>query len=298
MGYTASQTEPLAQRLVANLPGLNINLARSWIGAESGGNNNPLGVTATLGSGQPIGQMISAKTYLVKYPTPTAGIDAASALLKSPSMSWAYGGVVKAINGGTTAQQASALIASPWNVTNSPYYRRVFTAAGLLSNTTKTTPTPTKTPTTTPGSSGGTGGNVGSDAYPPVAKAVTLTTDQWNAVIASLTPGTRYISASNAQDIINAARKQGLTLTVADLTPFYGKSVSSLRDSLAAKGTIPAADPSGGAITAIGNTVSGLAFWSNPTRLLYIVGGMLMIVAGGFIMLRSNGVVPKVVPVA
>src|ERR1035437_6000999 len=139
MTYTVSQTEPLAQRLVSNLPGLDINLARAWITGESGANNNPLGVTATLGSGQPIGQMISARTYLVKFPTPQAGIDAAAALLKSPSMSWAYGGVTKAIATGTPAQQAQALIASPWNVKDSPYYTRVFTAAGLLNKT--TTPT-------------------------------------------------------------------------------------------------------------------------------------------------------------
>src|ERR1035437_11134209 len=122
MGYTASYTEPLAQRLAADLPGLNINLARSWICAESGANNNPLGVTASGGSGQPVGQMISTNTYLVKYPTQQAGIDAAAALLKSPSMSWASAPVLTAIKSGSAATQAKAVIASPWYTSGSPDY--------------------------------------------------------------------------------------------------------------------------------------------------------------------------------
>ena len=177
MSYTASQTEPLAQRLVANLPGLNINLARAWIGAESGANNNPLGVTASAGSGQPVGQWISPTTYLVKYQAPQAGIDAAAALLKSPSMSWAYGKVLTAIKGGNYTQQAHALIASPWNKPGSPYYTRVFTAAGLIAPN----QTPPQTSTVAP-----------KPATTPVATATPvpggLTLQQWIANVKKRSP--------------------------------------------------------------------------------------------------------------
>ena len=115
MTYTAAQTAPLAARLVQDLPGLNINVATVWITAESGNNNNPLGV------------MVNGK--LAQYATPQAGIDAAAARVKTLSY---YTGIVASLPGGNARQQAMAIIASPWNVPNSPYYTRIFTAAGLL----------------------------------------------------------------------------------------------------------------------------------------------------------------------
>jgi len=131
MGYTAAQTNVLAQRLVKDLPGLNINVARAWIQAESGGNNNPLGMTAQRGSGAPVGQWISANTYLIKYATPTAGIDAAAAHLKTSTY---YHGIIGSLASGSASQQAMAIIASPWNATNSTYYANAFSKAGLLGN--------------------------------------------------------------------------------------------------------------------------------------------------------------------
>lgn len=143
MTYTAAETEPLAQRLVKDLPGLNINLARAWIKAESGANGNVLGTTHTGANG---------KAVLDKYPTQIAGIDAAAQRIKTLSY---YKPFYKTItSGGNVRQQALALIASPWNHPGSPYYTKVFAAAGLLGGPIKSTggggvglPNPIKTVT-------------------------------------------------------------------------------------------------------------------------------------------------------
>lgn len=127
MTYSTAQIEPLAQRMVQALPGLDIRLARVWIQSESGANNNPLGVTSVQGG----------VSKLNSYPSPFAGIDAAIALIKNSSY---YSGIRKAIAGGSISDQAKAIIASPWNARNSPYYTRVFTNAGFLGTTSTTTP--------------------------------------------------------------------------------------------------------------------------------------------------------------
>ena len=354
MSYTTSQTEPLAQRLVANLPGLDINLARAWIGAESGANNNPLGVTASRGSSAPVGQWIGTNTYLVKYATPQAGIDAAAALLQSPSMSWAYGKTAQAIKTGDATAQANALIASPWNTPGSPYYKRVFTAAGLLKPSTAlpqtstvapkvtVTPKPTVTPTATttpvPGGltlqqwianvkkrspnasasavlatakkdfdaqqkaySGGFGGHtpepvaapgIGFGGHTPEPVAVATAPKFDLPTLLGLPPDTK-VTVSNLFSMrlkIAALVKNG-TLTQAQAdninTVLVGLSMTpgSVLD--------PHAGQLGGTtIDSTGASPTGLpdiGFWANPTRLLYVVGGLMLIVAGGWIMLRNNG---------
>lgn len=128
MGYSDAEVEPLAQRMVALLPGLDIRLARVWIKSESGANNNPLGVTASKGSSAPVGQYIGPSTYLIRYPSREAGIDGAVALIKRSSN---YAGI-RASLGQPVNVQAAAVIASPWHARNSPYYTKVFTQAGLL----------------------------------------------------------------------------------------------------------------------------------------------------------------------
>jgi hypothetical protein len=122
VGYSDAEVEPLAQRLVSQLPGLDIRLARVWIKSESGVNGNPLGVT----------HVENGVSKLNTYATREEGIDAAAALVKRSNN---YAGIRSAIAGGNLRQQALALIASPWNARNSPYYTRVFTAAGLLGAT-------------------------------------------------------------------------------------------------------------------------------------------------------------------
>lgn len=223
--YTNAQIEPLAQRMVQQLPGLDINLARVWIRAESGVGNNPLGVTSVQGR----------ISKLNTYSTPIAGIDAAINLLKSSSY---YAGIRTAISSGSVTDQAKAIIASPWHSRGSPYYTDVFTKAGFLSSTSPipgggaSTPITQLPSITTPGSS------VTQD---------TLTADQWNAVIAELHSkygwtSIQKISATNFADVVAAAKTQGLDLSNLDWTQFYGKYVSDLRDNLSTRGIIPGAN--------------------------------------------------------
>lgn len=119
MTYTAAETEPLAERLITDLHGMHIEVARAWITVESGIDNNPLGVTIIDANGNRV---------LASYPTQLAGIDAAAVRVKTNPV---YSGIMGSLDG-TIKDQALAIIASPWNVRNSPYYRREFTAMGLL----------------------------------------------------------------------------------------------------------------------------------------------------------------------
>ena len=299
MTYTAAQTEPLAQRLVSNLPGLDINLARAWITGESGANNNPLGVTASIGSGQPVGQMISATTYLVKFPTAQAGIDAAAALLKSPSMTWAYGGVTKAIATGTPTDQAKALIASPWNTPGSPYYTRIFKAAGLLGGTSTATPTVTNT-------SGSATGVI--TAQPGGLTDAVKGTVSWLIGYGAGSPGVR----SNTATLGNAGLTQTMIDTITGDIPLDNPNRSTIISGLQSQigqpvntVKVPANwtdTPTGGwqnfwggqagtngSGGGLGNSGIGAGqWWTNPTFILYAIGGLIMIVAGGFILLRQK----------
>ena len=376
MSYTASQTEPLAQRLVANLPGLDINLARAWITAESGAHNNPLGVTAQAGSGQPVGQWISPTTYLVKYATPQAGIDAASSLLKSSSMTWAYGKVLTAIKGGSPTAQAQALIASPWNTRGSPYYTRVFTSAGLLNGSLPQTSTVAPKPATTPVATAAPvpGGltlqqwiaNV-KKRYPNSSASSILktATNNFNAQQSNYKPndtatptpqggsGPGYITAQGTGTAISetiSTTTDAVKGTVSWLLGYGKGSPGFLGNSSGATpltqsmidtitGDIPVDNPNRAAIISglqsqigkpvntvkvpsnwtdtpsggwqnfwggqagangsgggLGNSGIGAGqWWTNPTFILYVVGGLLLIVAGGFIMIRNTGATKTIV---
>jgi hypothetical protein len=178
VGYTDAQAEPLAQRLVADLPGLNLALARVWIKAESGVGNNPLGVT----------HVVAGKTVLMTYATPTAGVDAAAALVKGSAN---YAGIRASLSG-TARQQAMAIIASPWNAPGSPYYTRVFTAAGLLGSVPQTVP---------------------HVQLPATATAVSASTDRIAALQAAIATQTRNVQVNLAAGKTAAAATDQATLT-------------------------------------------------------------------------------------
>lgn len=117
MAYTAAKIEQAAQLLIKALPGLHIEVARAWVTAEQGDNNNVLGLT-------------DANHVLYKYPTLAAGITANAKWVLNPASP--YGGIRASLKGGSIAVQGKAIIASGWNVRNSPYYTRIFTAMGLF----------------------------------------------------------------------------------------------------------------------------------------------------------------------
>lgn len=117
MTYSPGRIEPLARELCADLPGFHLEVAREWIRAESGANGNVLGVTENH--------------VLMTFPSDAAGITAAADRVRRLV---AYAGIRASLRGGSIRDQALALIASPWNHPGSPYYTRLFTAAGLLAN--------------------------------------------------------------------------------------------------------------------------------------------------------------------
>lgn len=120
MSYTAAHIAEVAARLVHDLPGLHYAVARAWVSAEQGANDNPLGTTHTGPNGQAV---------LDTFSSWQAGIDYAADSIKT---SHHYGGIRATLKGGSVRDQALAIIASPWNTPGSPYYTRVFTKAGLL----------------------------------------------------------------------------------------------------------------------------------------------------------------------
>lgn len=105
--------------LVAGIPGLHADVARAWATAEQGVSNNILGVTYTGPDG---------RQRLRAYPTLLAGAQGAYWLLTHDPYPGAYAGVRAALAGGSSAQQAAAVIASPWN---HPYYSAGAGAAAL-----------------------------------------------------------------------------------------------------------------------------------------------------------------------
>jgi hypothetical protein len=102
----------------------------------------------------------------------------------------------------------------------------------------------------------------------------TYTADQWNAFIAVLHQAgvTRMIGPENVDRVRSAAASSGIDLSGVNLADFYGRSLSDLRDALAAKGTIPSASvvPD---VTGIVNAVMG------GVGGLLVGGGLLVVVA-------------------
>ena len=94
-----------------SLTGLNKDVITQWVSLEKGVNNNILGVTSG--------------GALKKYPNQSlAAIDTAALINRSSN----YAGI-RASYGKTSAQQARAIIASPWHSTSATgYYQRGFSS--------------------------------------------------------------------------------------------------------------------------------------------------------------------------
>lgn len=74
-----------------------------------------------------------------------------------------------------------------------------------------------------------------------ITSSTTANANQWNSVIACMPSGTRYLSATNAAQLQACAAKYGVPLP-ADLSQYYTRTMSDVRDALASAGTIPAAN--------------------------------------------------------
>lgn len=135
MPYTTAQKTYAARLLCAQFPRLHFGVARTWVTAEAGADNNVFGVT--------VGGVLQ------KYPSVAAGVRAAADRLRSLDI---YRGVIEAFNaphtqssgcppyGSHASRQATAICRSPWNTGVaglkaqggiSRYYARIFRDAGF-----------------------------------------------------------------------------------------------------------------------------------------------------------------------
>jgi hypothetical protein len=231
MSYTPAEIAQAAALLVQRIPGLTPVAATTWVTAEQGDNNNIIGVTYMAGGQQ----------HLYQYSTLAQGALAAGNLWGARIYA-PFRAAVAATS--DPAKQLQAIAASPWN---HPYYTSA--RSGFPAAIARLTgqPAPALTTAAAVSPAGGSSGGGTFQAGPPVTPGAsgggtTFTTDQWNAVIASLPPGTRYLSATNVGLLKASAAAQGIDLSGTDLTKFYGQSISALRDALAAKGIIPGAN--------------------------------------------------------
>lgn len=94
---------------LASDTGLHKDVITQWVSLEKGVNNNILGVTSG--------------GHLVSYPNQSLAAAATARLINTSSY---YAGI-RASYGGTSAQQAKAIIASPWHSSSATaYYQRGF----------------------------------------------------------------------------------------------------------------------------------------------------------------------------
>lgn len=98
MTYSAAHAAEVGQYLYS-LTGIAPTVGTAWALDESGAGNNPYGVTDGAG-------------HLYTYPTWQAGVSAAAHLLRA-----AYQSSILSSVTGSPAQQAEAILSSPWNRT-------------------------------------------------------------------------------------------------------------------------------------------------------------------------------------
>lgn len=117
MTYSTAQKNAAANLLIEYLPGMHYRVARAWVTAEQGGNNNVFGVT--------IGGVLQ------KYVSLRVGVRAAADRIKTLTM---YRPIRDSLKGGTHRQQATAICRSPWRLGpgglkrvcgQDPYYTRI-----------------------------------------------------------------------------------------------------------------------------------------------------------------------------
>lgn len=225
---------------------------------------NPLNIT-TSGNGFSPG---NGRTYK-QYGSLQEGYDATASWILHSGY---YGGIVSTMapaGQGDAIKQAHAIQASPWDGSY----------PGLDTQVEKIITLSSQFPSWLTANA--------APINPDTGTSVSATVDQWNNTIACVTAkhptsaGHQAIpiDASWIPDIITCAGTNGIALTAADIQPFVGKSMSDLRDGLAAQGTIPPADVGKGIIpnvdwTGIANLAPGLTkalgFLVDPQNWLYM----------------------------
>ena len=107
MSYTQAQMAAAVSALTLAIRGLHPDVALAWASAEQGVRYNILGVTYVDATGQ----------HPFRYGSWAEGAQAAARLIATGP----YGGIRASLASGSSAAQAAAIVASPWN---HPYYSR------------------------------------------------------------------------------------------------------------------------------------------------------------------------------
>ena len=289
MAYSAVRIDAAARLLQAALPGLHYDVARAWVRAEQGANNNVLGVTYYSGGHQ----------HLYTYPTMALGIAAAARLVLT---SGHYGGIRQSLKGGSSAQQAAAIVNSPWN---GHHYSGTNYAGGLRNIAGNLvafqTPSGGQTPPPSGGGSSDAPGGSTHDSRPPGS-------DQWlagwNGIVSF--PVGHVITQADVDTIMarldaagyfnNDPLGLGKDATRKLLEGFIGQAWNKdLQDRIQQGGEAAAkaaGDPFGGVSTAIGGIGDSIV------KIATYGFALVLIVVGLFIYSRrGEGVpVPSVVP--
>ena len=126
MPYTTLQKTVAATWVVFYLPRMRFGVARTWVIAEQGLNNNVFGVTNSDGS-------------LKKYPTVRQGVKAMADIIKTSPL---YAGIRATLYKGATGdKQATAICHSPWRLGaaglkqvggRDPYYTKIIRGRGYI----------------------------------------------------------------------------------------------------------------------------------------------------------------------
>jgi len=267
---TISNANATNANYLSKQTGLNPSVSYAWLSQEgqstdwfgvNGNPTNPLNIECGNGPGQTSCVSTPGGRSFGVYPSVQAGLDSAAYMIKS--YSWATG-IRTAIASGSPVAQAQAIDTSKWGTSG--------VTKALAAAEQKMLP--------------GTGTGVATPGTSPV-----LTTDQWNAVIADLPSGTRYISTTNIPLIEAAAAKQGLDLSNIDWSKFtainpatgHPSSLSDLRDYLISQGSIPAVDISGGTINAATGAANTII--SDAQKILGDIPAFIVLVFGGICIL-------------
>jgi hypothetical protein len=126
MTYNTLQKTVAAGWVIFYLPRMRFGVARTWVIAEQGLNNNVFGITNSNGS-------------LKTYPTVRQGVKAMADLIKTSPL---YAGIRATLYKGATGNiQATSICRSPWHLGVAglkkaggldPYYARIFRGRGYI----------------------------------------------------------------------------------------------------------------------------------------------------------------------
>lgn len=246
--YSASRIDYLAKYLQSLLPGLDYNVATTWIKSEKGVSGNVLGTTYNDASGQ----------HLFTYPSQEAGLRAAAGWINTRSI---YSGIKGSLGQSSTAQ-ASAIANSPWNRS---YYKGVF--ANLISPTGSSNP----------------GGGASTPTTPSPNDPSVLTLSVLDKAFATLgfAKGDYRLSSSEVDKLKSYLTAQGVN-------PNYVSGQSSYASLAAAAGNNPNNSLVPGFTDAANSFIGSFDIGAAIMFIGVVLVGITLIGTGGLVMLKGK----------